>query len=94
MINLTKIKKKCLDDFLRAKQKLKQAIELSETEDINSEKDEYYSKYKRKKLAAKKAKRLIEFSPVDNKSTANKFKVISQTLPKHQFIQLPGKKIS
>uniref|UniRef100_A0A2S2PCL4 DUF4806 domain-containing protein n=1 Tax=Schizaphis graminum TaxID=13262 RepID=A0A2S2PCL4_SCHGA len=76
------------DDFIRAKQKLKQAIELSETEDLNSEKDEYFSKYKRRILAAKKVKRLVEFSPNDNKHTANKSKaILSQTLPKHPFME-------
>lgn len=45
-------------------------------------------------MAAKKAKRLIEFSTADNKSTANhKFKSISQTLPKHPFMLSPGNKI-
>ncbi|CAI6374376.1 unnamed protein product [Macrosiphum euphorbiae] len=78
------------DDFIRAKQKLKQAIELSETEDLNSEKDEYFSKYKRRILAAKKVKRLVEFSPNDNRhNAANKSKAISQTLPKHPFMKSP-----
>lgn len=39
----------------------------------------------------KKVKRLVEFSPNDNKHTANKSKaIISQTLPKHPFMEPLG----
>ncbi|CAI6374061.1 unnamed protein product [Macrosiphum euphorbiae] len=78
------------DDFIRAKQKLKLAIELSETEDINSEYDEKLSKNKRRILAAKRAKHK-RISPVKNiqqttpKKTTISHSLSNYPLPKHPF---------
>lgn len=78
-----------LDDFIRAKQKLKIAVELSETEDIESEHDAALSKIKRRKLAAKRHKFR---SPTKEKNVK---KILSKIppLPEHPF-KAPGKFIN
>jgi len=81
------------DDFIRGKQKLKIALALSETEDINSDKDELISKRKRRILAAKNPKHKTK---IDKKKRSPKKLTLSSIfppLPKHSF-DLSGKIIN
>lgn len=82
-----------LDNFIRAKQKLKIALQLSEAEDLNSEIDEVLAKKKRRELANKRVnKQNIILSPKMIKSQTSKLSSFSiPPLPKDPFKSLPGK---
>jgi len=81
-----------LDNFIRAKQKLKIALQLSETEDLNSEIDEVLAKKKRRELAAKRVNKQNILSPKRIKSQTTKVSSFSiPPLPKDPFKSLPGK---
>lgn len=64
------------------------ALSLSETEDINYDRDEVISKRKRRLLAAKNVKHKITTDK--NKRLPKKFTSFIPPLPKHSF-NLPGK---
>lgn len=76
------------DDFIRGKQKLRIALTLSETEDINSDRDELISKHKRRLLAAKKPKHTRKITIDKKKQTPKKYTTSSiPPLPKPFFNQ-------
>lgn len=81
-----------LDNFIRAKQKLKIALQLSEAEDLNSEIDEVLAKKKRRELANKRVNRQSILSPKMIKSQTSKLSNFSiPPLPKDPFKSLPRK---
>ncbi|XP_050059401.1 uncharacterized protein LOC126550899 isoform X2 [Aphis gossypii] len=80
------------DDFIRGKQKLRIALTLSETEDINSDRDELISKHKRRLLAAKKPKHTRKITIDKKKQTPKKYTTSSiPPLPKPFFNQSGNK---
>lgn len=81
-----------LDNFIRAKQKLKSALQLSEAEDLNSEIDDVLAKKKRRELANKRLNKQSTLSSKMIKSQTSKLSNFSiPPLPKDPFKSLPGK---